>query len=172
MSQPDVQTLKTSPPPTLQSQTPALRRASTFMERRWEPRYPTNDPADVKVLPAGTIKASGFVLDVSRFGLRLELPIALQKGAEVKVAMQLDVVILGQVRYCRGVEDVFQAGISIRDVVYSSEEQEQHVHDDRLGLYAGGKGLTVPEVLKLKDHMIRCAACRIRLGDFLDTRKR
>jgi len=144
---------------------PAHRRAEALIERRWEPRYTTNDPAAVKVLPAGTTHASGLVLDISRFGLRVQLPMSLDKGMEVKVTMPLGVVVVGQVRYCRRVDAAFQVGISTREVIYPPEEQEQHLHDDALALFAGGRGLTAPEVVKLKDHLMHCEACRIRLAD-------
>jgi hypothetical protein len=144
---------------------PDLRRAAAIIERRWEPRYTTNDPAAVKVLPAGTTHAPGLVLDISRFGLRVQLPMALEKGMEVKVTMPLGVVVVGQVRYCRPVDSAFQVGISTKEVIYAPEEQEQHIHDDALALFAGGRGLTAPEVIKLKDHLMHCVACRIRLAD-------
>jgi len=143
---------------------PALRRAAALIERRWEPRYTTSDPAAVKVLPAGTTHASGLVLDISRFGLRVQLPMSLDKGMEVKVTMPLGVIVVGQVRYCRRVDSTFQVGISTREVIYPPEEQEQHLHDDALALFAGGRGLTASEVIKLKDHLMHCEACRIRLA--------
>src|SRR6202140_3512321 len=104
--------------PMSESKGPALRRAAALIERRWEPRYTTNDPAVVKVLPAGTTHASGLVLDISRFGLRVQLPMSLDKGMEVKVTMPLGVVVVGQVRYCRPVDSAFQVGISTKEVIY------------------------------------------------------
>jgi len=144
---------------------PAQRRAAALIERRWEPRYTTNDPATVKVLPAGTTQASGLILDISRFGLRVQLPMSLDKGMEVKVTMPLGVVVVGQVRYCRGADSAFQVGIATREVIYALDEQDQHLHDDTLVLFASGRGLTAAEVIKLKDHLVHCEDCRIRLAD-------
>jgi hypothetical protein len=167
MSQTGLHSEKGTVAPTAQPQTPASNRTAAFVDRRLEPRYPTHDPAEVKVLPAGGVGTSGIVMDVSRLGLRVVLPSAIHKGVEVKVTIEPGVVVLGQVRYCRRILDGFHAGISIREVVYSSEEQDQHIQDDRLALYAAGKGLSAPEVLKLKDHVVRCAACRNRWTELL-----
>jgi len=42
---------------------------------------------------------------------------------------------------------------------------DEHIHDDVLSLYLVGKGLTVPEVVGLKEHLILCEACKIRLAE-------
>ena len=82
---------------------------------------------------------------------------------EVKVTMPLGVVVVGQVRYCRRVAAAFHVGISTREVIYAPEEQEEHLHDDALALFASGRGLTAPEVIKLQDHLLHCEDCRVRL---------
>ncbi len=144
---------------------PVRSRAERLLERRWEPRYTTHDPATVKVLPAGKQQIPGIILDISRFGLRVGAPVAMEKGVEVKITMPLGVVVLGQVRYCLHTESDFQIGVSTREVIYDQEEQEAHAHDDVLSLFASGRGLTAPEVIKLKDHLLHCEECRLRLAD-------
>ena len=144
---------------------PVRSRAERLLERRWEPRYTTHDPATVKVLPTGRQQIPGLVLDISRFGLRVGSPVAMEKGVEVKVTMPLGVVVLGQVRYCLHRESDFQIGVSTREVIYDRDEPELHAHDDVLSLFASGRGLTAPEVIKLKDNLLRCEECRIRLAD-------
>jgi hypothetical protein len=119
----------------------------------------------VKVLPCGKSQIPGLVLDISRFGLGVELPVSLDKALEVKISMPLGVVVLGQVRYSVPREAGFHVGIFTREVIYDRAEPEQHVHDDVLALFATGRGLTAPEVIKLKDHLIGCQECRIRLAD-------
>jgi len=171
MGQTDLHSAKSTNPPTTESHTPVSSPPAAFVERRSDQRYPTHDPAEVKVLPAGGARISAVVLDVSRLGLRVVLPAALHKGVEVKVAMEPGVVVLGQVRYCRRTVDGFQAGISIREVVYS-DDQDQHVPDDRLVTYAAGKGLKVLDVLKLKDHLMRCAECRNRLAEYVSAQNK
>ncbi len=144
---------------------PASNRAERLLDRRWEPRYTTHDPATVKVLPAGKAQIPGLVLDISRFGLGVELPVPLDKGVEVKITMPFDVVVLGQVRYTVPREAAFHVGIFTREVIYDRPEQEPHIHDDVLALFAIGRGLTAPEVIRLKDHLIGCPECRIRLAE-------
>ena len=133
-------------------------------EKRREIRYPTNDPAQVQVLPHNT-RSPATVLDVSRSGLRLELHASVGRGSQIKVILSEQVVIFGEVRYCRRVGDVFQAGVLIQDVIYSQERARKHLHDDDLSLYLVGKGLTASEVIKLRDHLILCESCRIRLNE-------
>ena len=143
----------------------ARSRAESLLERRWEPRYTTHDPATVKVLPAGKQQIPGIVLDISRFGLGVSAPVAMEKGVEVKITMPFGVVVLGQVRYCLAQESDFHIGVSTREVIYDRDEPDQHAHDDVLGLFVSGRGLTAPEVIRLKDHLLRCEECRLRLAE-------
>ena len=143
----------------------AASRGALFLEKRREARYPTNDPAEVEVVNGGTGRCPATVLDVSKSGLRLKLESSINRGAEVKVTLQRNVVIFGQIRYCRPLEGSFDAGILIQDMSQNSGQPSPHIEDDLLSLYVVGKGLTVPEVIKLKEHLVNCEACRIRLGE-------
>jgi hypothetical protein len=60
---------------------------------------------------------------------------------------------------------VFHAGVLIQDVVYSGQRVGKHVHDDDLNLYLVGEGLIAFEVIKLREHLILCEPCRIRLDE-------
>lgn len=143
----------------------AASRGALFLEKRREARYPTNDPAEVEVVNGGTGRCPATVLDVSKSGLRLKLESSINRGAEVKVTLQRNVVIFGQIRYCRPLDGSFDAGILIQDMSQHSGQPSPHIEDDLLSLYVVGKGLTVPEVIKLKEHLVNCEACRIRLGE-------
>ena len=55
----------------------ALRRAR-LVERRREARYPTQDAAEVEVRHGEILRMPAMVVDVSRSGLRLELPAAVK----------------------------------------------------------------------------------------------
>ena len=143
----------------------AASRGALFLEKRREARYPTNDPAEVEVVNGGTGRCPATVLDVSKSGLRLKLESSINRGAEVKVTLQRNVVIFGQIRYCRPLDGSFDAGILIQDMSQNSGQPSPHIEDDLLSLYVVGKGLTVPEVIKLKDHLVNCESCRIRLGE-------
>jgi hypothetical protein len=143
----------------------ASARGALFLEKRREARYPTNDPAEVEVLNGGAGQFSATVLDVSRSGLRLKLDSSINRGAEVKVTLQRNIIIFGQIRYCRPLNGNFDAGVLIRDMDHNSGPSSPHIEDDLLSLYVIGKGLTVPEVIKLKEHLVNCEACRVRLGE-------
>jgi hypothetical protein len=132
-------------------------------ERRAETRYPTQYPAELEVLPGPAEPIYGNILDVSRSGLRVALPRRVDRGAQVKVTLR-DNLIFGSVRYCRAVSGGFHAGIRIQDMVRPSGRQNEHIADDPLSFYAVGKGLSVPEVIDIREHLLRCDACRVRLA--------
>ena len=106
----------------------------------------------------------GTVLDVSRSGLRVALPKRIDRGVQVKVKL-LHNVILGEVRYCRPVPGAFQAGIRIREFVRPSGRESEHVDDDALSFFAIGRGLSVEELVEVREHLVRCEACRARLTE-------
>jgi hypothetical protein len=145
------------------AETAAILRAIQLVERRREVRYPTHDQAEVEVMYSAPLRLSATVLDISRSGLRLELNTLLGKGQHVKIVVGRQLVVFGEVRYCRRAGDGFQAGILIEDLFYPRPQPEAHIHDDDLGLYLIGKGLTVHEVIKLRDHLVTCELCRARL---------
>ena len=143
----------------------AANRGALFLEKRREARYPTNDPAELEVVNGTMGPFAATVLDVSKSGLRLKLDSSVNKGAEVKVTLQSNIVIFGQIRYCRPLNGSFDAGVLIQDMSHNSGQSSPHIEDDLLSLYVIGKGLTVPEVIKLKEHLVNCESCRIRLGE-------
>ncbi len=132
-------------------------------ERRSETRYPTQYPAELELLPGPAEPIYGTVLDVSRSGLRVSLPRRVDRGAQVKVKLR-DNLIFGDVRYCRAVSGAFHAGIHIQDLVRPSSRQIEHIADDPLSFYAVGKGLSIPEVIDIREHLLRCENCRARLA--------
>jgi hypothetical protein len=142
----------------------ALRRAR-LAERRREARYPTRDAAEVEVRHGEILRVPAMVVDVSRSGLRLELPAAVGRGEQVKISLPRQVVIVGEVRYCRRAGIVFHAGILIQEVFHTEPVTDRHISDDELSFYLIGKGLAVADVISLREHLIECEACRIRLGE-------
>jgi len=133
-------------------------------ERRTEARYPTQYPAEIERQHGVTEPMYGTILDVSRSGLRIALPQRLNRGEQVKVKLQ-DNVIFGEVRYCRSVSGAFHAGIRIQDLVRPAVRKNQHIAEDPLSLYAIGKGLAVAEVIEIREHLVRCETCRARLAE-------
>jgi len=133
------------------------------VDRRSETRYQTQDPAEIEILPGPSAPLFGTVLDVSRSGLRVALQNRISRGEHVKVKLHRN-VIFGEVRYCRPVPNGFQAGLKIQDLVRPPGRQDEHIADDPLSLYAVGKGLSVAEVIDMREHLAHCEACRTRLA--------
>ena len=132
-------------------------------ERRAEARYPAQDPAEIELLPGPAEPIYGTILDVSRSGLRVALARRIDRGEQIKVKLHHN-VIFGEVRYCRSVSGGFQAGIRIQDLVRASRPRNQHIAEDPLSFYAVGKGLSVAEVIDVREHLARCETCRARLA--------
>jgi hypothetical protein len=82
-------------------------------ESRQEPRYPANDRAMMKVLsPEFQSYIDVQVLDVSRHGMKLMVTGFLHPGTILQVRLD-KTFLLGEVRYCVQVNDVFHAGVLI-----------------------------------------------------------
>ena len=133
------------------------------IERRSEARYPAQEPAELEILFDGR-PIYGTILDVSRSGLRIALPQRINRGEQVKVTLNRN-VIFGEVRYCRAVSTDFHAGIRIHDLVRPASQDNQHLTEDALSLYAVGKGLSVSEVIEVREHLLRCERCRARVAE-------
>jgi PilZ domain/Putative zinc-finger len=132
-------------------------------ERRREARYPTEDPAEIEILPGPSEPAYGTVLDVSRSGLRIALRDRIGRGEQVMVKLHHN-VIFGEVRYCRPVPGGFHLGLKIQDLVRAPGRQDEHIVDDQISLYAVGKGLSVAEVIEVREHLAQCEVCRACLA--------
>ena len=132
-------------------------------DRRSEARYPAQDPAELEILSTPGQPVYGTILDVSRSGLKVGLPKRIDRGEQVKVKLQGN-VIFGEVRYCRAVSGAFHIGIRIQNLVRPAAQANRHIVDDQLSLYAVGKGLSVPEVIEVREHLGRCETCRGRLA--------
>jgi PilZ domain len=140
---------------------PFSRSRST--ERRRDARYPTNDPAEVEVLHVNIQRLAARILDVSRSGLRVGIDERIGHRSQVKIRLPGQMVIFGEVRYCRCVGLGFHAGVLISQVLQAAEQSQEHVPDEELGLYLVGKGLTAAEILRLREHLIYCESCHLRL---------
>src|ERR1700733_4875235 len=128
-------------------------RSSPFdppADRRREARYPTNDPAKIRILEAWDDPArfAGIVLDVSRNGMRVEVAKPLPTGMRVEVIL-VKASVFGEIRYCQRVSLVYHVGIAIEDVFFPPSTSFDHIHDDQLSLYVAGKGLKAPEAIRV-----------------------
>ena len=118
------------------------------------------------MLPSNGEHLAATIVDISKSGLRLELGSTLLKGSRVEITTSpRKLIIFGEVRYCRRVGGIFNAGILIEGVVAPAGDSEAHLLDDEIALFVIGKGLAVPEVLRAKDHISQCDACSRRMVD-------
>lgn len=132
-------------------------------ERRRETRYPTHDPAEILILPDGLQRLNATVVNVSRSGMMLELSKQLWTEAQVELILRRQMVIFGEVRYCRRGDGIFRAGVLIHDVIDQRPTPRGHLRDDEAALYFAGKGLTAPEVIRIGKHLLSCQACSVGL---------
>jgi hypothetical protein len=132
-------------------------------DRRSEARYPAQEPAELEIMFGDGTPIYGTILDISRSGLKIALPKRISRGEQVKVKFNRN-VIFGEVRYCRAVSPVFYAGIRIQDLVRPAGKNE-HLAEDALALYAAGKGLSVSEVIEIREHLGGCESCRARVAE-------
>jgi len=133
-------------------------------ERRQEPRYPIRDPVEIENVPGGR-RLPGFVLDVSRSGLQLEIGSPIGKGAKIKITFPAQFIVFGDVCYCRRAGTVFHAEVLIEKVLYSSHAADRHLQKAELNLLKSGEGLTAAKVMELRKHLIHCKTCESRLDE-------
>ena len=85
-------------------------------ERRRGRRVATDDPAVLTVLdPRQSRRIKMRIVDASKEGLKLLVPIELVRGAVVQIHVR-DLFIMAEVRYCLPAGPTFQVGVQIQDV--------------------------------------------------------
>lgn len=137
----------------------------TFVEKRRERRYATNDLVEISVLKRGGPRLKGTIVDVSRSGVRIEVHTAIAQSAQVEIIVPNRAVIFGETRYCRRSPDHYHVGVAIDHVYYSQSVSGRHISAERLRAYVDGKGLTAPDAIHVRAHLIICQACRNRLAE-------
>ena len=146
-------------------ETPLPEAPLPGVERRRDTRYPTSEPAEVEIFPREVVVSAAMILDVSRSGLRLEVKREVPTGACIRVRiLKTHLTIFGEVRYCRQVAEAFHVGVLIEEMFSPQEELGKHIDDMDLYLYVMGHGLSVREVIVLKDHLITCEKCQARFA--------
>ena len=86
-------------------------------EKRGEPRIPAHELASMHVLNPLLLERSKVqILDVSRGGLKLCAAELMEVGATVQLRLK-GTFVLGEVRYCLPVADLFHIGIEIQDTL-------------------------------------------------------
>lgn len=149
---------------------PLTPSGETGRERRREKRYPANEPAELVLMQQPVDTRPCVVLDLSKSGLQLELASRVPKGAHVKITMPRNIIVFGEIRYCRASGPLFRAGVLIRDLFSPKQEPagngalaDAHASEDDLSLYAIGKGLTTSEIIRITAHLRECDTCRARI---------
>ena len=89
-------------------------------EKRKEVRYTTSDPAEISVLDVPGLQVQGVVRDVSKSGLRVEIPLAVSRGTRLKVFLYKRAIVFAVARYCRRTGDTYQVGAEIESIYYSN----------------------------------------------------
>ena len=153
------------PAATLGEDRQVLNSSQPGAERRREPRYLVEDIVEVELMSAPTGRYTGVVRDISRSGMRLELRTPITRGGQIKIIFPKQLVVFGEIRYCHREGSGYQAGVLIDSAFSTQAIANRHLHDDELALYLVGKGLTVPEVIRLREHLSECPECQIRLKD-------
>jgi hypothetical protein len=96
---------------------PAAKEEYDGPEKRKGPRVATDDPAVLAVLePRQSNRIKMRIIDASKDGLKLLLPVELIRGAVVQIHVR-DLFIMAEVRYCLPAGPaLFHAGVQIQDV--------------------------------------------------------
>jgi len=99
-----------------------LAKRRETMEQRRETRYQTNDAVEVEILQTGFERVPASIVDISRSGMCLLSESTIGKGSQVKITLEKQVVIFGEVQYCRPTPGGFHSGILIQDVFYPQRQ--------------------------------------------------
>ena len=100
-----------APPPST-TPDPTIR----LSDKRRDLRIPTDDAGLMRLLhPLSESRIPIRVVDISKNGARIHLPVVLLPGALIQLCLQSSVIV-GEVRYCRPIGSGFQAGIRIETV--------------------------------------------------------
>ncbi len=96
----------------------ALRQAHADLpgEKRCDPRFPASETASMHpVSPLILDRSTVQILNVSKRGLMLRAPEFLQVGIVIQIRLK-NVFVLGEVRYCKPVDEMFHVGVQIQDL--------------------------------------------------------
>jgi hypothetical protein len=86
-------------------------------EMRKEPRYKTDEVVSLQTLnPFSPDRHSGRLADVSRSGMKLQIPVRVECGTLIKIGLK-NMIAFGEVRYCVPVGDVFHFGVQVSQTV-------------------------------------------------------
>ena len=126
-------------------------------ERRREPRYPACEIVEVQVIGASGGRFRGLVLDISRSGLKIEIGKPLSQGAHLEILLPERAIIIGEARYCRSKNKLYQVGVKIEGIYFNHAVSSRHVDKE---LLAGHKNLLPLAAMEVNNHLALCETCR------------
>ena len=147
------------------------KATATGAERRREPRYPCNDPVEVRLASGDRATVSATLLGVSRSGLQIEIATALARNTQIEILFPNQLTISGKVKHSRRVGAKYEAGVLIQETSDSSKLPE-HISAQQLDSYLNGRGLTLTQVIRVRGHLASCSACRLRVVDAYSVKPR
>ena len=94
------------------------------MERRSEPRFPSDLAVEVTVLSDPDTLHAGHVIDLSGRGLRIWLEVSLASGTAIKVATP-DCLALAETSFCLQVGHGFLIGVRLDEILSGTPDLER-----------------------------------------------
>jgi hypothetical protein len=91
------------------------------MERRQRPRFETDQQVSVTVLGEPEQRLDGRILNISAFGMRLEVPRPLAAGTLVKVEWE-NTLLLGEAVYSEPWGEGYAAGVKLEHALVDTED--------------------------------------------------
>jgi hypothetical protein len=91
------------------------RQGQAIPERRGDVRTSLSAPVSLRVLDASARVVKGLLVNVSKRGLKLQVPEALDPGVTVQIRLGSK-IIMAEVRYCLAHAQEFHVGVAIQDV--------------------------------------------------------
>jgi hypothetical protein len=88
-------------------------------EQRCHPRFATNDTGVLQILNPFSVESLEIqISDVSKEGMRLHVPMSVERGSLIKVRMK-NSLFFGEVRHCElaGTDDFFYVGVKLHKFV-------------------------------------------------------
>jgi hypothetical protein len=96
-----------------------LRRGvDMHLERRSQPRFPTDQPVMITVLPGGQTAFPGCIVNVSGRGLQLKMPCRVSPEDFLKVTWG-ETMLLTEVCYCEPAGQEYIAGVNVEHALYN-----------------------------------------------------
>jgi Putative zinc-finger/PilZ domain len=159
--------------PPIKSETPtvdtgselAFRGQPRLEKRRWQ-RYPACEIIEVRVIGASGGRFGGMLLDISRWGLKIEIGKPLSQGAHLEILLPSRAIIIGEARYCRSKNKLYHVGVKIENVYFSQAVSSRHIGKELLARYSRDRELSPLDAMEIRAHLAACETCREALAKY------